>query len=397
VLILSPGASVAVGDHRLRTTVTSSSLKRNLGVDVARGLALISMFVAHTAPSDGPANVLYLSELLTAALFATLIGMGMWLAWSRLDRQAGRLHGRFLAGVAVRSIALIALGLLLARLPTNINIILIHLGVLMLPVAVVVRLPSSVVAAIGISFAVLGSVLKSELASLYVRLATEGHLTLAHLVDGAVAGPGSYRVTHLLAWACLGIVLARRSELTGGFLGSRLRDRQQDRTAWQIVRGDTLVAAGALGVGASMLMARSAELIPIRAYEGTVSEVIFSGLLCAAVVCGSAVLVRLIPRPVVRPIALAGAMTLTLYVAQVLVLAAFTARHPLFWNDDSWPMLIGLVIGSLAFAVLWHAVVRTGVFARGPLEGVVDLGVRAVQKGRVDRTSHRASESSAQA
>jgi hypothetical protein len=136
---------------------------------------------------------------------------------------------------------------------------------------------------------------------------------------------------------------------------------------------------------AIMLVARLAGLFTIRAYEGTVSEVVFDALLCTAAVCGSAVLVRLIPRSVVRPIAVAGAMTFTLYVAHVLVLAAFTARHPLFWNDDSWPMLIGLIIGSLAFAVLWRAVVRTGVFTRGPLEGVVGLGIRAVQKGWPDR------------
>lgn len=330
------------------------------------------MFVAHTAPSDGPGNVLYLSELLTAALFATLIGMGMWLGWTRLDGRAGRVHRRFFAGVAVRSVALIGAGVLLARLPTNVDIILVHLGVLMLLVAFVVRLPSSVVAAVGISFAVLGSVLMRELGPVHTELATGGHSDLARLLDGAAVGVGSYRVTHLLAWACLGILLARRAELTGGFLGSR-------------VRGDALVAVGALVVAATMLVARSAGLFTIRAYEGTVSEVVFDALLCTSAVCGSAVLVRLIPRSVVRPIALAGAMTFTLYVAQVLVLAAFTARHPLFWNDDSWPMLIGLIIGSLAFAVLWRALVRTGVFERGPLEGVVGLGIRAVERGWPDR------------
>ena len=358
----------------------SNPAARDLGVDAARGLALISMFVAHTAPSDGPGNALYLSELLTAALFATLIGMGMWLSWSRLGQRAGRRQGRFLAGVAVRSVALIATGVLLARLPTNVDIILVHLGVLTLLVAFVVRLPSSVVAALGISFAVLGSVLTRELAPLHTELATDGHSNLARLLDGAAVGLGSYRVTHLLAWACLGILLARR-----------LRNQQADAASWQQVRGDTLLTAGALVAAATMLVARSAGLITIRAYEGTLSEVIFDALLCIAAVCGSAVLVRLIPRAVVRPIAFAGAMTLTLYVAQILVLAAFTAQHPLFWNDDSWPMLTGLVVGSLAFAVLWRALVRTGVFERGPLEGIVGLGIRAVEKGWPDRTKHQAS------
>ncbi len=253
---------------------------------------------------------------------------------------------------------------------------LVHLGVLMMLAALLVRLPSSVVAAVGISFAVLGSDLGSQLASLDTWLATEGLLE----PGSGIAAFGPYRVTHLLAWACLGIVLARRSQLTKGFLGSRLWDRQEDRTTWQLVRGDTLVTAGALVIGAAIVVARSAGPITMYAYQRDVPEVMFDALLCIVAVCGSAVLVRLLPRPVFRPVAVAGAMTLTLYVAQILVLAAFTARHPVTWSDDSWPMLIGLVIGSLAFAVLWHAVVRTGVFARGPLEGVVGLGVRAVQK-----------------
>jgi uncharacterized membrane protein len=356
--------------------VTSGT--RDLSVDVARGLALISMFVAHTAPSDGPGNLLYLSEFLTAPLFATLIGMGLSLGWRRLDGRTAGVYGRFLAGVAVRSVALIGTGLLLERLSTEVLIVLVHLGVLMMLAALLVRLPSSVVAALGISFAVLGSVLSSQHAPFYTGLTTEGHLSPARVLDIAAFGP--YRVTHLLAWACLGIVLARRSQLTDGFLGSRLWDGEEDRTTWQLVRGDTLVTAGALFLAAAMVVARSAGHITMVAYQRDVPEVVFDALLCTVAICGSAVLVRLLPRPVFRPVAVAGAMTLTLYVAQVLVLAAFTARHPVTWSDDSWPMLIGLVIGSLAFAVLWRAVVRAGVFARGPLEGVVGLGVRAVQK-----------------
>jgi uncharacterized membrane protein len=361
---------------------------RDLSVDVARGLALLSMFVAHTAPSDGPANVLELSEFLTAPLFATLIGMGLSLGWRRFQAAAEGGYGRFLAGVAVRSVALVVIGLLLERLSTDVVfvqviIILVQLGVLILVAAPLVRLPSSVVAAVGVVFVVLGSVLGSVLSRrpiLYSGFAEGhlGHLNPARALDIVAFGP--YRLTYLLAWACLGIVLARRSQLTNGFLGSRFGEGMEGRTTWQLIRGDSLVTAGALILCGALLVARSAGAITMVAYQRNVPEVAFDALLCTAVVCGSAVLVRLLPRPTIRPVAVAGAMTLTLYVAQVLVLAAFTAPQPATWSDDSWRMLIGLIIGSLAFAMIWHAVVRTGVFARGPLEGVVGLGVRAVQK-----------------
>ena len=325
------------------------------------------MFVAHTAPSDGPAGLLYLSEFVTAPLFAVLIGMGMWLGWSRIEQRAGA-RGRFVAGVAVRAAALIATGLLLERLPAQVLIVLVHLGVLMLVVVFVVRLPSTVVAGIGLSSAVLGSVLKSELATVQARLVTQGHPDLAELLDIVAGGSGGYRLTHLLAWSCLGIILARRSQLTGGFLGSHAHGRATDRTTWQLVRGDALIATGALVVGAAIVAARAAGSITLLAYQGTVQEVAFDGLLCVAAVCGGAAIVRLVPQPVVRPVAFAGAMTLTMYVAHVLVLSVFTAWAPANSSDDSWPMLVGLVIGSLHLPCS-GADGRNGCLHAGPARG----------------------------
>jgi uncharacterized membrane protein YeiB len=263
-------------------------------------------------------------------------------------------------------------------------IVLVHLGVLLVVAAPLVRLPSSVVAAAGVFFVVLGSILESALSFRPILYSGYGeghlgHLNPARALDIVAYGP--YRLTYMLAWACLGIVLARRWELTKGFLGARSRNGGDGRTTWQLIRGDTLVAIGALVLCGALLVARSAGAFSMVAYQRNVPEVVFDTLLCIVAVCGSAVLVRLVPRSVVRPVAVAGAMTLTLYVAQVLVLAAISAGHDAAtWSDDSWPMLIGLVVGSLGFAVLWRAVVRTGVFARGPLEGIVDLGVRTVQK-----------------
>jgi hypothetical protein len=332
----------------------------------------MSMFVAHTAPSGGPGHLLDLSEYLTAPLFATLIGMGTWLGWTRLDGRAHR-SGRFLVGVVIRSVGLIATGLLLERLNVQVYIVLVHLGVLTMLAALLVRVRSSVIGAAGILFAVLGSELP-------------GHVALTHLplLDDSPFAPypltfRDYGVTHLLAWACLGIILARRSELTHGFLGSRSRNPGENRSTWRLVRGDTVLTAGTLALAAGIWVARAAGLITIYPYQRNLAEMAFDALLCTAAVCGSAVLVHLLRGPIIRAIATAGAMTLTLYVAQILVLAAFVALNPGV-SDDSWPMLIGLVVGSLAFTVLWRALVRTGAFARGPLEGVIGLGVRAVEK-----------------
>ena len=49
--------------------------RRDARVDMLRGLALVSMFVAHCAPDDGPFRLAALTEFATAPLFALLIGI----------------------------------------------------------------------------------------------------------------------------------------------------------------------------------------------------------------------------------------------------------------------------------------------------------------------------------
>jgi len=62
-----------------------------------------------------------------------------------------------------------------------------------------------------------------------------------------------------------------------------------------------------------------------------------------------------------RPVALAGSMTLTIYATHAVVLA-------FFWTDDLLALWLGLVTGALVFAVLWNRWV-----GQGPLERLVAL------------------------
>ena len=76
--------------------------KRDLTIDAARGTALVSMFIAHAAPSGGPGDVLNLSEFLTAALFATLVGAGaQQSAWHRTPWAVTIVRGGSLIGVGL--------------------------------------------------------------------------------------------------------------------------------------------------------------------------------------------------------------------------------------------------------------------------------------------------------
>jgi hypothetical protein len=74
--------------HNARVAPTVAvERSRDLGVDVARGVAVFSMFVAHFAPSAGPGGVLILSEYLTAPC-------SPYSAAGRPVRRAEGSHGR---------------------------------------------------------------------------------------------------------------------------------------------------------------------------------------------------------------------------------------------------------------------------------------------------------------
>ena len=98
------------------------------GLDAARGLAVVSMLVAHLSPVGG---VLDVSEYLTAPLFAVIIGISMGV---RLTERRPA-PGRVLLDNAQRGLVLIVLGVLLQAIYAQIDVVLPYLGVLIIVLA----------------------------------------------------------------------------------------------------------------------------------------------------------------------------------------------------------------------------------------------------------------------
>ncbi len=112
-----------------RQTVRMPTTHRLDGLDAARGLAVVSMLVAHLCPAGGIFDV---SEYLTAPLFAVIIG--------HLDGGASRRArappaGTFLLDNLQRGLVLIVLGVLLQALYSQIDVVLPYLGVLVIVLA----------------------------------------------------------------------------------------------------------------------------------------------------------------------------------------------------------------------------------------------------------------------
>lgn len=130
---------------------------RLTGVDVARGLALIGMFATHVMPlvdmsgsEKTPTWVAYLFAGKSAALFATLAGVGLALLTARAwkahnSKGAGRSSatrtsastaptslGAARKSIAVRALSIMVLGFLAGEFSSGIAVILVHYGVLFL-------------------------------------------------------------------------------------------------------------------------------------------------------------------------------------------------------------------------------------------------------------------------
>ncbi|MFC0673890.1 hypothetical protein [Brachybacterium hainanense] len=315
-------------------------MSRLPGIDLARCAALVLMVIAHVAPSDGPARILLVSEFLTAPLFALLIGVG-----AQLGEEAGGPHRA--RRTLVRAACILLLGLLLEQSRAQVIIVLSHLAVLTAVCIPLARLRSRALAIVlpvvwlsAIALPILARTWPSQL----VQLA---------------GGSGPYRFAAMTAYALAGILLMRL-----------LR-------RWEPGPGAALLSgAGALGLFAALVIAPNLlGLFPVHAYDGSAAETTgdLVGSCGVLLLCwGAAQLLSRTAgtRRVLALLAAPGAMSLTLYSGQILLLhlAAVASGDA---RDDSWAMLGLLLAAGGVVAALWRALAPRTVRERGPLEAVV--------------------------
>jgi hypothetical protein len=317
---------------------------RDLGLDAARGLAILGMFVAHFAPSLGPGEILKFSEFVPSFLLVTLIGVGAELVKGTPFRWRAS---------SARAIILILLGLVLMQLDTQILIILVWLGIATLLAPWLVELPSVVLAGVAVVVIVVNPVAMERGLEL---MAGQGMDAITRTVVDVAVGPGPYRLVTYLLPLSLGVLMARHLH------------SQRERT-WC-----GLGAAAVVGVLGLLDVAESLQLVPD---SGTRQEIAFSAAGAVTVACAAWVLTDRLG-VAGRVVAGIGVASLTVYVAHVVGdWIYFKTGAP---TDDRWAVLGVAMLGALAFAVAWRPVrARTGW--RGPLEGPID----ALARGRWPR------------
>ena len=354
------------------TTTDVRQQARLEGVDVARGVALLGMMAVHVFPERGNDDGLTVAHLLASgrasALFAVLAGVGLAL----LARRATSLH----RSVAVRAVLVALVGLLLGLVESGLAVILTYYGVLFLVALPLLRLSAPVLAALAVLFAVGGPVL-SFLVRPSLPERAPGNPSPGLLLEAPVdlfwtlTVTGYYPVLCWTAYLCAGLAVGRLA------LG-------EPRVQVRLALGGAVLAAGASAVSSLLLAAGGREAIAasdsgrdvdgnqfgnvptdtawwlaVDAPHASTPPDLAHTTGTALLVLGLALLLARVAGAVLRPLAAAGAMTLTLYAVHVLVVAATdTEAHLLLWGVQ--------VVAFAAFAVVWLR-----AFARGPLEQLV--------------------------
>jgi uncharacterized membrane protein YeiB len=374
---------------------------RLVGIDAARGIALFGMMAVHNISAvddDGEVSLAWtLAAGKSAALFALLAGVGVAFATGRRQRPTARTWPGYAAALLVRALIIGGVGLLLgAVVPADDAAVILPYYALLFVFAIpLLTLSSRALIALAATIAVVMPVL-----SHWLRSGTEVRDTVPNLTFGALFGDpgqvlrelaltGVFPALSWMAYLCAGMAVGRalltsrrtvaRITLTGAALVVAaqtiswfLLDVLGGRADLEAVASRSMTSgelAEVMGVGWTGTTPTDTGwwLATLAPHSTTPLDLAFTiGL--GLVVLGLCILVGRTTTALLRPLAAAGSMTLTLYSLHLLLLS---------WSvmpGDGTGLLIQTVL-VVAFALVWSR-----YHARGPLEELVAQATGAVRR-----------------
>ena len=331
--------------------------RRILGVDVARALAIVGMFAVHVGPSRGAdlnERLYALSHGRASVLFVMVAGIGV----SILMRSRRATPAHAVQDLAWRAAILLPAGLILQELDHRVFVILQSYAPLFLLAILAVRLPARLLLAAAAVLALAGP---------------------AVYLSGVLFDPGTFD-RDPVRWAGIGeilhglvlsgpypLVVWSAPFLLGMAIGTRdLRSRRVQRT---LVLGGAVAVVLAYGVAWTAARAIAPDgasgwmnLLDVTPHSQMPPWLVGSSG-SAALVLGVSLMVAQRWPESVWPLAALGQVALTVYVAHLLALHAWTG--PLRSDDvvRATAVVTGFTSTAAGAAVAWRAWSR-----RGPLE-----------------------------
>ncbi|MFC8191863.1 heparan-alpha-glucosaminide N-acetyltransferase domain-containing protein [Cellulomonas sp. NPDC057328] len=326
-------------------------MRRIVGLDTARGLAVLGMVAAHVGPDDTwrtvpPGGFAQLADGRPSALFVVLAGVGLALLSGGDRPVVGTRLVQARLRVLVRAALLVVLGAALVELGTPVVVILVVYGGMFAAGTLALRWPRPVVVTAAVAVALLGPVVRPWFDAFPV--VAERPLDPLTVLVGHYY-PAIVWMSYVLTGLAVG-----RSDL-----------RSPRVHAWLAGLGAGLVLLGHGGAAAlTAALGRRTDLTTAEPHSASPFEVAGNtgtALLVLAVCL--AVGVRW-PRAL-APVSATGALALTAYVGHLLVIAALGTG--VVWSPTTagWLWFTGVIV-----VACWAW--RTWV-GRGPLEWVLHV------------------------
>ncbi|HWJ53709.1 MAG TPA: heparan-alpha-glucosaminide N-acetyltransferase domain-containing protein, partial [Propionibacteriaceae bacterium] len=396
-------------DVRATTAATSGGpvKERVPGVDVARGVALFSMLAANIYDAtvgvvdDGGQPTLAGMTVTgrSATLFVMVAGISLAFITGGQRPVQGRDRRASAVGLAVRALLIGAIGLALGYGSPELIVILPYYGLFFLLAIPFVGLRPRTLACIAGGLVAAGPLLLLGATSLGLEPVVDGSLTfgdaltdpigfiiqlfvtgyfpavvyMAYIFAGLAIGRLDLSSTRVAARLLVGgLVLAVTAWVTSSLLLFNLGGLQHLITSAEPNSDPATVGNEILWDAERM---SSWWWLAVRSHHsGTPIDALHT-LGTAIAVLGAVLLITKLraARSVLWPVGVAGAMTLTIYSAHVLVLGSGLL------SDDPLALFVVSTAAALAFAVVWRRLV-----GQGPLERFV-----AVAAGWARRTTTR--------
>jgi uncharacterized membrane protein len=387
----------SVADNASAATVSAptkrgirSKVSRIVGIDVARGIALLAMAATHMLPVHTPDGELTITGFLfggrASALFALLAGVSLAIVTGGSTPKTGREMKRARVTIAVRAGLIGVIGLVLAMTDTIVAVILAYYAIYFLLALPFLRLRASTLMSLATVWGVVSPQLSfwirgflpdgpgpqvdlimvfTDPAGAFTQLFFTGYYPaftwLTFILAGLAVGRMDLRakatairlvlvgaVVAVAAWAASGLLL----QVVGFSTVWQTEEGARTFSGWQVNN---------IGWYGTTPADDASWLIVAGPHSGTSFDLIGVTGSALAVLGACLLLVRAdLVRRLSYPLAATGAMTLTLYSIHVVVLSFDVG------NLGSRSYYLTHVVVALTAASVW-----LWFFTKGPLEALV--------------------------
>jgi len=340
----TPGSATTSARERLRSF---GRAPRIVGLDIARGLAVLGMAAAHTVSLPGeirwsdPATWVEIVAGRSSILFAVLAGVSIALMTGRSRIPSGHELATHRLRLVARGLVIFAIGLVLELLGTNIAVILTFYGAVYAIGILFIGMRVYALVVWSAAIAVAGPALAAALLALSPSSSGAG---ISFVLGGAYS---------IVAWTAL---------MLAGLALGRLDVTRTKISALALVAGIVLsgvgYTAGSVWEAGNASAASSATVLTAffssGPHTGGTMEILGSGGLAIALIA-LLVLTGERLRYALLPLAAVGSMPLSAYTAHVVAIWII--------GPGGWWLYPSLALGLLVLCSAWAI-----LSGRGPLE-----------------------------